>query len=159
MTDDQTLTETDESSGAGETGSSAIDGRTAWPWIKDGGLLLFAVFFGAVFLVLRSIGMDDATGASGPGGVGGGPIELSLTEFAIDGNLETSSGTVTIRAVNDGDVDHNIVIPELGVRSEVLKPGEETTIDLGQVSSRTYSIFCDLPGHREGGMENELVIG
>ena len=147
MTDDQTLTD-----------DPRVDGRVAWPWIKDAGLLSFALFFGVVVLILRSLGMDDATGASGPGGGATGPIEASLVEFAIEGDFDVSAGQLTIHAVNDGTVDHNLVIPELGYRSAILKPGEEVTIDLGQVATRTYAVFCDLSGHRESGMETELVV-
>lgn len=137
-----------------------LNGGAAWPWLKDAALVIFLVFFGASFLVLRSVGFDDATGAGGGGGggAGSGPIEVSLEEFAILGDLESSAAGGTLHIVNDGTVDHNLVIPDLGVRTANLAPGEDATIDLGRISARTYSVFCDLPGHRASGMEADLVV-
>jgi plastocyanin len=136
-----------------------LNGSAAWPWLKDAGLVVFLVFFGASFLVLRSVGLDDATGSSGgAGGAASGPVEVSLEEFAILGNLESSASGGTLHIVNTGTVEHNLVIPDLGLRTANLAPGEEETLDLGRISARSYTIFCDLPGHRASGMEADLVV-
>lgn len=158
MTDDETLTERTDEEDGGVTAAGAIDGGTAWPWLKDAALIVFLLFFGFNYLVVRSVGLDEVAGSGGAAGASSGLIEVSLDEFVILGDFTTSPGPVTLQIVNDGAVDHNVVIPDLGVRSANLKPGEEETLDLGRVSPRTYAVFCNLPGHRESGMETELVV-
>ena len=59
MTDDQTLTDQAVSEEVDERPAPGIDGQAAWPWIKDVGLLLFVVFFGFSYFVIRSVGLDD----------------------------------------------------------------------------------------------------
>lgn len=168
MTDRSTLTEQPASDGVddpappegagGPTSDGQIEGQAAWPWLKDAALLLFVVFFGSSYLVIRSVGLDDVAGGSGAGGAASGPIEVSLNEFSIDGELSAAAGAVTLHIVNDGSVDHNLVVSGLGSRTANLAPGEEVTLELGDLGSDTYGVFCSLPGHRESGMEAQLVV-
>ena len=84
-------------------------------------------------------------------------VEVALTEYAFtpdpidapDGRLEVS---------NDGAIEHNLLVPELGKGSRELAPGESQVLDLSDQPPGTYTVICDLSGHREQGMETTLVL-
>ncbi|HEV2074452.1 MAG TPA: cupredoxin domain-containing protein [Thermomicrobiales bacterium] len=62
---------------------------------------------------------------------------------------------VTLRLVNEGVASHNLTIDGAGIVSPVIPGGEETTIVVN-LPSGTYSIGCDVPGHRMAGMTGVL---
>ena len=86
-------------------------------------------------------------------------VEVSLSEFAINGDLTVEPGTVTLRIVNDGAIVHNLVIAELGLRTPDIAPGRSFDLELGQPAERTYEVFCDIAGHQAAGMVSELTVG
>lgn len=75
--------------------------------------------------------------------------------------LAAPPGVVSIVLTNDSSVPHNVAIEK---DDEVLASGEifsgggtrTTTADL---AAGTYTFFCEVPGHREAGMEGTLTIG
>lgn len=82
-----------------------------------------------------------------------------MTEFAFDPDPIVLSGDEkALTVVNDGAVPHDLVVPELGKGTPDLPAGGELTIDLSDAPRGTYEVICDIPGHREAGMESELVI-
>jgi plastocyanin len=106
---------------------------------------------------------EAATEEGEPAAGGGTTLDLTSPEdgslvFEPDG-LEASAGEVTIAYENPSPVGHNIAIEfegeELVVSdtftngsteiSETLEPGE-------------YVFYCDVPGHRENGMEGDLTV-
>jgi plastocyanin len=75
--------------------------------------------------------------------------------------LQAPPGIVSIVLTNDSSVPHNVAIEK---DDEVLAQGDifsgggtrTTTADL---AAGTYTFFCEVPGHREAGMEGTLTIG
>ncbi|MFH5886258.1 PVC-type heme-binding CxxCH protein [Halalkalibaculum sp. DA3122] len=72
--------------------------------------------------------------------------------------LQAKKGeTVRITIVNGETLTHDIVMEELGVKSEaIIEEGTETSITFVAKSNDTY--YCSIPGHREAGMEGEFQI-
>ena len=107
-------------------------------------------------------GFPEVPGAPGPPEVdaAGTPatgivVEVIASEFAFDPtSLDLTPGTeVTLRLVNDGAILHNIDIPDLGVfvEAEAGTSAEVTfTVPEGPDS---FVWVCNIPGHREAGME------
>lgn len=66
---------------------------------------------------------------------------------------------VTLKLVNDDGVAHDLVIPALGVRSEVVsRRGEVATLRFTPEEAGSYAYYCSLPGHRVAGMEGRIVV-
>ncbi len=68
------------------------------------------------------------------------------------------AGTVTFRYENVGTIRHTLVIEEVeGLDLAVDSTGDvdEGSIDL---EAGTYTLFCDVAGHRAAGMVADLVI-
>lgn len=107
--------------------------------------------------LLGSCGDDDATG--GDGGSGGGTVEVIARDIEFDADsYAATAGTVEIRLVNEGAIEHTLVIEEVdGFELDVPAAGDE---DEGSVEldAGTYTLFCDVPGHRDAGMEATLEV-
>ena len=50
------------------------------------------------------------------------------------------------------------MLPELGKGTPDVEPDEAFTLDLTDQPPGTYEVICDLPGHREAGMETTLTL-
>ena len=125
----------------------------------DRALMLMAVFavLTAVLAAIAAFGSGDdepSTEAEGSETVN---ASIELSEFAITGDLTIDPGIVTITITNAGTMVHNLVFED-GPRSIDLNPGETVTLEVGELTAGTYTIYCDIPGHRAAGMEAFLVV-
>ena len=85
-------------------------------------------------------------------------LDVELGDLYIDPEtLEVDAGTSTIKVTNAGATEHNLVVEGVG-KSPMLSPGASTTIKLADLEPGTYTYFCEVPGHREGGMEGKLTV-
>jgi plastocyanin len=94
----------------------------------------------------------------------GATIDLSSPadgSFAYDQTeLTAPAGPVTINYDNPAPLSHDVVVEdeqgtEIGKTNLVSGGDTSTTVDL---EAGTYTYFCDVPGHREGGMEGTLTV-
>ncbi len=96
--------------------------------------------------------------ASGPGGT----LELAAdpTNIAFDTTSLTSKpGKVTIDFTNPSALEHDVAIEAEGEEiagSELIAEGK-TSVS-AELAPGTYTFYCTVPGHREVGMEGELVV-
>lgn len=100
------------------------------------------------------------------GGAGGGStVDVSSpsgSDLAFDqSDLTAQSGQVTINYDNPQSTPHDVAVEDasgevLGATELVSGGSTSTTIEL---QPGTYTFFCDVPGHREGGMEGTLTVG
>jgi plastocyanin len=68
-------------------------------------------------------------------------------------------GQVTIKSVNKASIDHDISLEGNGVdeHGKVVKDGGTSEISVN-LKPGTYTFYCSVPGHREGGMEGKLTV-
>lgn len=105
----------------------------------------------------------DSGAAAGSGGAGG-TLQLAADPSAIaydKTELTSAPGKVTIDFTNPGAIEHDVVIEAEGgeelAASEVITQGGKTSAS-AELAAGTYTFFCSVPGHREAGMEGELVV-
>jgi plastocyanin len=109
-------------------------------------------------LVLLGIAMVACNGG-GDGGSAGSGNRIVMTEFAFDPDpITIAAGDTVLELVNEGAVDHNLLVGELGRGSPSVKPGGSYELGLEGVEPGTYRVVCDLPGHTEAGMVTELIV-
>jgi plastocyanin len=98
------------------------------------------------------------------GGAGGSTVDVSSpsgSDLAFDqGELTATAGAVTINYTNPQAISHDVVIEDsagevLGETELISDGNTSTTVEL---QPGTYTFFCDVPGHREGGMEGTLTV-
>lgn len=78
----------------------------------------------------------------------------------VNPDLQASVGdTVAITLVNDDGRFHDIVITEFDAATPVFgEIGQEETIQFTVNQAGTFAYFCSVSGHRQAGMEGQLVV-
>lgn len=119
----------------------------------------------------------DAASEAGSSAGTGRVIEYVLTSALIDGKMvfmgasggidgvtnPTLSANVgdTIKVtLSTGDgMEHNVVFPDFNAASEhVVGRGSSTTLEFTPNKSGSFVYYCDLPGHRQAGMEGKFEV-
>jgi uncharacterized cupredoxin-like copper-binding protein len=122
---------------------------------------LILTVLAAAALLVAACGDDDGatttTAAAPPTTSGTMEITVTATEFKFDPErLEVPADTpVTITLINNGVVEHDITIDELGVH--ILAFPGETVSETITVPAGIYHVYCAVPGHHEAGMMGELI--
>jgi FtsP/CotA-like multicopper oxidase with cupredoxin domain len=120
--------------------------------------LIVVAIMGAAVAILAAIvafrGGDAVATTDGPSTQ---VVAFSLSEFAIDGDMEIGAGPTQFEVSNDGSVAHNLNL-EGGPATPDLNAGESANLDVGDLSPGSYVIFCSIPGHREAGMEEAVTV-
>jgi plastocyanin len=97
---------------------------------------------------------------------GAGLASLAITaaadgSFAFDEkSLDAKAGPVEVNFSNPASLSHDVVITdskgtEVGKTDLISKSKASFTADL---KPGTYTFFCDVPGHEEGGMKGTLTV-
>jgi hypothetical protein len=102
-------------------------------------LIALAVAVGAFALGFVAIifgGDDDAEADPTSPAAFVATVPVTLTEFAIEpAHITVPSGPARLQLINAGTAVHNFSVPELGLTSPDIQPGEEAMLDLGTVAS------------------------
>ena len=112
-----------------------------------------------VLIVALAGGGDDSSSTPA---YAGSTVTLSLSDYAITGNLTVPAGPARIVATNVGGLPHNIGVRGVKI-SRNLNRGESTTLDLGVLAPGTYELYCDVIGadkvsHVAKGMVAKLIV-
>lgn len=119
------------------------------------GAVAVVLLLGAIVLLASLTGDDEATNS----GTGDG-LTVTMTDFAFDPDpIPVTGDEAQLLVVNDGQVVHNLVIPELGKGTAEVQAGDDFELDLTNQPPGTYRVICDIPGHVEAGMATEITIG
>jgi plastocyanin len=88
--------------------------------------------------------------------------DLTVEAFDIgfkEKELKIGPGKVGIQYVNTGSIAHTFVLDGVAGGKKLSTPsGGSKDIGSYQVQPGTYTYFCDIPGHRQGGMEGKLIV-
>lgn len=121
-------------------------------------LIVLAVLGAAVAVLAAVVAFRGEPAAAEEGGEPDPQtVHFALSEFTIDGVTEMASGPTVFEVVNDGSAAHNLTL-EGGPATPDLAAGETASLDVGELSPGTYTVFCAIAGHREAGMEALLTV-
>ena len=112
----------------------------------------------------RQAGMEGTMtvtpGGGGGAAAGGAAIDVEAGDlFMKPTELEAAPGAIQVTYKNVGKLQHTLVVEEEPKFEKLVTNGGETASGTLQVGPGTYTLFCDVPGHREAGMEAKLVAG
>jgi manganese oxidase len=117
-----------------------------------GFLAIVGVFLGVAALAVawaRPGGTAEAAAAT--------RANLTLSEFAIKGDLEVPPGDVTFLVHNAGGQVHNVALTGVGTTPD-LASGADATLAAGRLTAGQYELICTIPGHVEAGMRATLTV-
>ena len=119
-------------------------------------MVAVAIGVGVMLALLLGGDDDDGDDATTPAA----SQTVSMVEMAFEPDpIEAGAGAAVLRVVNDGAVDHSLVVQGAGKGTPDLAPGEELTLDLSALEAGSYRVICDIAGHVEAGMETTLILG
>jgi plastocyanin len=100
-------------------------------------------------------------GGGGGGAAAGAPVKIDAADLSYAPKEVTApAGPVAITLDNIGKIQHTLVVEEDGSFSKLIAdPGQTKTGTLNAKAGQTYTLYCDVPGHRAAGMESKLKIG
>ncbi len=91
-------------------------------------------------------------------------ITPDLTVHAFDigwreKELKIGPGKVNIEMVNEGAIAHTFVLEGVTGGKKLSTPsGGSKDIGTFELQPGSFTYFCDVPGHRQGGMEGKLIV-
>jgi uncharacterized cupredoxin-like copper-binding protein len=99
---------------------------------------------------------EDATDEPAPAGetVRFVAVDIDYSEAPT----EVAAGEVTFELVNEGALEHNVVLEEPGDVLVVEAMGGETATGDVSLEAGSYTYYCSIPGHREAGMEGTFEV-
>ncbi len=82
-------------------------------------------------------------------------------EGIVNPTLRVNDGDVVqISLVNNDGIEHDVIFPEFKAGTDrVNRKGASSVTVFRADTAGEYAYFCSLPGHRQAGMEGELVVG
>ena len=102
------------------------------------------------------------------GGSSTGSDDISkadLTVHALDAlkfdksDYTVPAGDVTFAYVNDGSLQHDLLIDGHGGFKLTVNSQGQAKAGTTNLTPGTYTIYCDVPTHRESGMEAKVNVG
>lgn len=112
-------------------------------------------------LLMAACGGGGGEGNGGTAGQDGdAAVRVTAGDLFFDPEqLTASPGEVTFELDNQGEAVHNVVIEEAGDRKVVEAQGGNSETGTIELEAGTYTFYCDIPGHRQAGMEGTLTVG
>lgn len=91
-------------------------------------------------------------------------VTVRLSEFKINpANAKGGSkGLVSIKIVNDGNVEHSLAVEGPNGLVELdgsVQPGQSANLEADLDKPGTYTWYCPLDGHRAKGMTGSITVG
>jgi plastocyanin len=105
-----------------------------------------------------------ATGAATTPAAAGATVDITAAadgSFKFDqSDLTAKAGSTTVDFDNPAPLSHDVVLTdssgaEVGRTDLISQSKASFTADL---KPGTYTFFCDVPGHRQGGMEGTITV-
>lgn len=86
-------------------------------------------------------------------------LAVTLTEFALEpADLQLEVGRPAVLTItNEGTIAHDFEVEGVA-KTEVIQPGDSTTLELEALEARPYAVRCTVPGHDASGMTGTLAV-
>jgi nitrite reductase (NO-forming) len=126
-----------------------------------------AILVGVLLLALTACDGDNGNGDTDDGNGNGdaaangdsAEVDVVMDDMFFDPDeIEVPAGSeLVVNLSNEGQLEHDFVIDGV-VDTEDFQAGESGTADVGAVDE-DMTAYCSVPGHRESGMEMEIIAG
>jgi FtsP/CotA-like multicopper oxidase with cupredoxin domain len=134
------------------------DGWTVAVYVLAASAVVFTMF--AIGLGVRAMqeSRRNADRAGGGGTAKAAPTVVRLGDLTIAPAIITATSTGGLDVQNRGKLEHNVIVEGQDLKTPMIAPGSSARLRLDGLGPGTYRIFCDVAGHRQGGMQAELHV-
>ena len=115
-------------------------------------------------VVLLAAGCQRAAQQQKPtvGPMAGQMVNVVAKEFAFEPrDIKVKAGMVRFLVQNEGTVEHEFMIEGVTVHeqhaSETFQPGVTHEVEV-ELKPGTYTVACNVAGHREAGMVGRIIV-
>jgi plastocyanin len=114
----------------------------------------------SLLLPILLLGLAAAGGAAEPQGDKGAPVDVHLSEYAIQMPQTLPAGPTTFVVHNDGKKIHSFRIEGPGFSEILAKPVEPQMTESLQVTLQPgeYKVYCPVGSHENKGMKITLKV-
>jgi plastocyanin len=112
----------------------------------------------AVAAPLAACGGDDSSAStSTPAGSSDNQLVVHAQNSLKFDKAEytAKAGKIDVEYVNDGNIGHTLLIKKVSGFKLAVGKTDEGSVNL---KAGTYTIYCDIPGHEDAGMEATLTV-
>jgi uncharacterized cupredoxin-like copper-binding protein len=103
---------------------------------------------------------EDGDGEAAPEADAAETVQFEAGDLYFEGIPGTlPAGVIAFEMENVGNLPHDLYVEELGdVEIVPLTQGGETGSGSIDFEAGDYTLYCDVPGHREAGMEESVTV-
>jgi FtsP/CotA-like multicopper oxidase with cupredoxin domain len=123
------------------------------------GTMMFSILAAVLAFAALLTAAHANSKSGGGGGAPAGASQVQLSEFQISPSRISAPVGGKIVVTNNGSATHNFWIGNTSLHTRDLKPGDSVTVDLKGVAKGSYPVYCNVPGHKEAGMNGTLIVG
>jgi len=105
-------------------------------------------------------GSGGATAGGGGGAAAGAPLHIDAADLSFTPKeASVAAGPVAITYKNGGSLLHTLVVDGDASFTKLSADPGKTVTGTWNAKPGTYTLFCDIPGHRQAGMETKVTVG
>ena len=121
-------------------------------------LVRFAAIATFVVVPLAACGSGASTSSSSSSSAPGTVTVHAKDTLSFDkGSYSATAGDVTFDYVDDGNIPHTLNIEGQTFEIDVNSHGEKKSASIN-LPAGTYTLYCNVPGHRSAGMHATLTV-
>lgn len=85
--------------------------------------------------------------------VDGSEFKFNMTSITLK-----KGEKVKLTLTNSGNMPHDFVVDELGIRTKIIKNGETDTIEFTPDKTGSFEFYCSVGSHRAKGMKGTMIV-
>jgi FtsP/CotA-like multicopper oxidase with cupredoxin domain len=129
------------------------------------GVIGIVIALGAVLFAVIGVGiawraLDETSAEASPASGEGAPAEVMvhLADLKIEPADIQVAKNGTLQVMNTGATTHNLAVEGKDVATAMLEGGGAASLSLDGLAPGDYTVYCQVPGHKEAGMHADLHV-
>jgi manganese oxidase len=83
---------------------------------------------------------------------------IQLSEYQINPGVINAAVGDKLKVMDGGSMTHNLAVDGTPLATSMINPGGAAELTLSGLAPGTYTVYCQVPGHRDAGMHAQLHL-